>query len=67
MQKHNEYKHSVNSVQIERLDHEISPSTLFKTLDKPLDLATFSIMIAYFGGINPLKSSVNMNFDVTRE
>lgn len=60
-----EYRHPTNDVQIETLDEELSSYSLYKMIDPPIDVSKFIIIFDPYGGINPVKDSAAMNFEIT--
>ncbi len=60
-----EYKHPTNSVQIETLDEELSSYALYKMIDPPIDISKFMIVFDPMAGIDPLKDSGEMNFEMS--
>lgn len=61
-----EFRHPVNTVQVETLDDEISSYTLFKLMQPPIDITKYIVTFESIGGIDPQSASESMNFDITK-
>lgn len=62
-----EYIHEHHPIQVEKLDDQISPLTLFKIKEKPLDITDFSIVFKRGYGIDPLRDQKESNFRLRRD
>lgn len=62
-----EKAHPVNTMQLETLDDQISIFTLYRLIEKPLDISEYVLQLEHDWGYSPIWDFKRMNLDVTVE
>lgn len=61
-----EHEHDMHSIQLEKLDDDISTLTLYKLVEKPLDITNFKNEFRKGYGVNPMRDMKKSNFHLKR-
>lgn len=59
-----EHIHPTNSIMLETLDDQISSFTIYRVIEKPVDVSAFITQVEKGWGLNPYKDRKKINMDV---
>lgn len=62
-----EHIHPTNSIMLETLDDQISSFTIYRVIERPIDVSTFITQVEKGWGLNPYRDMKKTNMDESME